>query len=122
MAPLPCLFVEENEAHANVSSSVHSNSVSSQASSTTGGSNGESTSGSSTGALRRARLMKMLHNLHRLAWARRQADSEMLLQDSPELAAADLMSRTDAVSVYYSGVKWEQVASTAPPLSHQVRS
>lgn len=54
-----------------------------------------------TSVHRRARLMKKLHNLHRLAWARCQPNKAELLSLSPELAAAELTSRTDAVTDHY---------------------
>ena len=66
-------------------------------------------------------MMKLLHDLHRLAWTRRQTDCEKLLEASPELAAADLTNRTDAVTEHYSRARWEHVASATPPLSHTVR-
>ena len=67
-------------------------------------------------------MMKKLHTLHRLAWARRQEGPTLqkLLDASPELKAANLTSRTDAVSEHYSKSRWEHVAS-AKPLTHKVK-
>jgi hypothetical protein len=82
----------------------------------------EGASKGSTGCKRRTQLMKKLHTLHRLAWARRQEGPTLqkLLDASPELKAANLTSRTDAVSEHYSKSRWEHVAS-AMPLTHKVK-
>eukprot|EP01043_Picozoa_sp_COSAG02_P032836 COSAG02_NODE_2211_length_9495_cov_3.415842_11_plen_152_part_00 len=125
MISLPGLFVEESDAGASVTSDtpgVRGNPTVSPSGSEAGQENSEGASGCSVGIMRRARLMKTLHNLHRLAWTRRQTDCTKLLKASPELAAADLTSRTDAVTVHYSRTRWKHVASTVPPLSYKVRS
>ena len=123
MVSLPDLFVEENDVAVSTSSdtpAVRRNSSSlAEAEICHGNSDGKS--GYSAATKRRARVMKTLHDLHRLAWARRQTDCTKLLEASPELAAADLTSRTDAVTVYYSRSRWEHVASAVPPLSYEVR-
>jgi hypothetical protein len=66
---------------------------------------------------RRARLMKKLHTLHRLAWARRQPNKAVLLSLSPELAAAELTSRTDAVTDHYRCDKATQPACSVCALT-----
>ena len=125
MISLPGLFVEESESESGESVSsdtpgVRRNTTGSPSVSEAG--QEISASGCTAGKMRRARLMKTLHNLHRLAWTRQQTDSAQVLEASPELAAADLTSRTDAVTVHYSRTRWNHVASTVPPLSYKVRS
>lgn len=125
MISLPIIFVEESDASASVSSDTPGtriNTDSSPSEPEAGQENSEGASDCTVGTMRRARLMKMLHNLHRLAWTRRQIDCTELVAASPELAAADLTSRTDAVTVHYSRTRWKHVASTVPPLSYKVRS
>ena len=124
MVSLPDLFVEENNvvvSHSSDTPAVRRNNSSlAEAETCDGDSDGQR--GFSAATKRRARVMKALHDLHRLAWARRQPDCTKLLEASPELAAADLTSRTDAVTVHYSRSRWEHVASAVPPLSYNVRT
>eukprot|EP01043_Picozoa_sp_COSAG02_P067437 COSAG02_NODE_10837_length_1848_cov_1.768439_2_plen_182_part_00 len=127
MISLPGLFVDESESEPGASASsdtpgVRRTTIASPSGSEAGHENSESVSGCNAGKMRRASLMKSLHILHRLAWTRQQADCTQLLKASPELAAADLTSRTDAVTVHYSRTRWNHVASTVPPLSYKVRS